>query len=421
MKKSTLVLMLAVILAVTAVVSGCSSSGGAGKTTEISWWAPNWDEATAKKLVEQFETENPDIKVNVVVTTWDTMENKIRVALTGKGAPAVITELQSRVKTYAAEKLLTNLDDNYKQAEIDKNDLFPSALDMNSYENSMYGVPFRIEGAGMLYNKKMFKDAGLDPDNFPKTWDEFIAAAKKLTKDTDGDGKIDQYGMAWPLGNMDNTTSVFATTLWSGGGNFFDESGKKALLNTPEAVEAVRKFTSTVKDGLAPRSTMELDNTTMRDLFINEKIAMYLSGPFDIEPIKTNKPSLELGTAVIPGPDGMGVSYSDGFSLIIPESAKNKEAGWKLIEFLSQSKNMAELTVTFPGLKSALDDPKFKDPLMQPFIEQMDKAQAWKKMAQWPEVVKTLNRYLQLIILEDQDVQQAMDKANAEIEAIVNK
>jgi len=395
--------------------SGGASSGAALNET-ITWWVPNWDEAVAKELAAKFEAENAGVKVKLVITTWDTMENQIRVALMTKDAPDLITELESRVKTYAKQNLLRKVDDYYDDT-MPKDDFIASALDINTHDGGLYGVPFRHDGAGILYNKNMFKDAGLDPDKFPATWAEFVEAAAKLTKDTNGDGQIDQYATAWPLGNQANAVSRYMLMLFSEGGNVFNEDESASLLNSPEAVEALRKLTDTVKTGAAPKSTVELDNTSMRDLFINEKIAMYIGGQFDIEPIQSGKPSIDLGTAVIPGKDGMATTTVDGFSLIVPESAASTEGVRKLVQFIAQPENMANLTATFPGRKSALQQPKFADPLLKPFSDQLEKGQTVPKHDKWSQIEKAIYRYIQLVVLNNMDVQEAADKMKAEVDA----
>ncbi len=425
MRKWGLMLVIVAMLGLAACGGGNSegtaesnggSAGGSGKKETVTWWAPNWDEATARKLVSQFETENPDVKVDIVVTTWDTMENKIRVALMTKDVPDVITELESRIQGYAAKGLLLKLDD-YFDDKMPKDDFIKSALEINTYDGGVYGVPFRHDGSGVLYNKKMFKDAGLDPDKFPETWDEFISAARKLTKDTNQDGTTDQYATAWPLGNQANAVTRYIQMLFTEGGDVFNENKTKSLLNTPEAVEALRKLTDTIKNGEAPKSTVELDNTSMRDLFINEKIAMYIGGQFDIEPIGKDKPSIELGTAVLPGPGGMGTTTVDGFSLIVPEPAKHKDGARKLVQFIAQPEHMAELTATFPGRKSALEQPKFADPLLKPFSDQLEKGKSKPIHENWSNIEKTMYRYIQLVILNNMDVQEAADKMTAEVDA----
>lgn len=423
MKKAGIWLSLISLLALAACGGGSSgqgeaggSNGGqAGKQT-VTWWVPNWDEAVARELAAEFEAVNEDIQVDIVITTWDTMENKIRVALMTKDAPDVITELESRVQSYAAQSLLENLDSFYDD-QMPTDDFITSALEINTHEDSLYGVPFRHDGSGILYNKGMFREAGLDPEQFPLTWDELLAASDKLTRDSNGDGKTDQYAMAWPLGNQANAVTRYTQLLFSEEGDIYNGDATQSLLNQPEAVEALKKMTDTFKTGMAPRSSMELDNTSLRDLFINEKIALYIGGQFDIEPIQENNPSIELGTAVIPGPDGMGVTTADGFSLIVPESAKHKEAARKLIHFIAQPENMGQLTATFPGRKSALELPEFNDPLLKPFSDQLERGQTKPNHKNWTQIEKIIYRYLQLVVLENMDVQEAADKMAAEVDA----
>lgn len=415
-------LIMVGLLFVCLLAVGCSSntnnSDKSSKET-IKWWIPNWDEDVARELVAQFEEENPDINVELSILTWDTMDNKIRVALMNNDAPDVITELESRIQNYASEGLLTELD-SYYEKDLDKSDFITSALDINTYDGKLYGVPFRHDGAGILYNKGMFEEVGLNPEKFPVTFDEFLSAAEKLTIDTDGDGTIDQYGTALPLGNQDNAMVRYLQLLYDLDGKLLNEDHTKSELDSPEAIKAMKALTDQVKNGLAPKSTMEADNTRLRDLFVNEKIAMYIGGQFDIEPIQNENSSIDLGTALLPGFNGLGTTTVDGFSLLLPESGKNKEDAWKLIKFIAKPDNMAKLTETFPGTKSALEDPKFSDELLQPFADQLDKGVPKPSFKEFPEVTKIVYHYMQLIILEDMDIEKAMDNINKEIEDILD-
>src|ERR1700729_1676886 len=76
----------------------------------IAWWLPNWDEKPPRAIVADYETANPGEKVEIVITTWDTMAQKILVGLQqSRNAPDVITELESRTLRYARKGLLTDL------------------------------------------------------------------------------------------------------------------------------------------------------------------------------------------------------------------------------------------------------------------------------------------------------------------------
>ena len=159
----------------------------------IAWWLPNWDEKPARAIVADYETANPGEKVEIVITTWDTMAQKILVGLQqSRNAPDVITELESRTLRYARKSLLTDLTDVV--TKLGKDDLVPSALATGEYEGRYYSIPFRHDGAGLYYNKDLFAAAGLDPEHPPQTWAQLVEYCKKLT--VTKDGKTTQYGIA---------------------------------------------------------------------------------------------------------------------------------------------------------------------------------------------------------------------------------
>lgn len=410
-----------VLVLISLLIVGCSgnNSAGSGNGKEtIEWWIPNWDEESAKELVEEFEKENPDIEVNISILTWETMENKIRVALETGEAPDLITELESRIQGYASKELLTNLD-RYYEENLDKSDFVTSAIEINSFNDSIYGVPFRHDGSGVLYNKGMFEEAGLDPDSFPETWEEFMDVSKKLTKDTDGDGSIDQYGTAWPLGNQTNAVTRYLQLFYSHDGEILNDDETKSQFNTPAGIDSMEALVGTVFEEVVPKSTVEFDNDTLRDTFINERVAMYIGGPFDIEAIQSNNDHIELGTAVIPGPSGMGTTTVNGFSLIIPENNDNKDVTWKLIEFISQSENMAKLTDTFPATQSALDLPEFSDELLIPFQDQLENGKSEPSYQKWPEMEKIIYQNIQFVLQGDLTVEKATEQIDQEIEKIL--
>lgn len=387
----------------------------------ITWWVPNWDEDVVRQLLAGFESENPNIKVELVITTWDTMQNQIRLGLMSSNPPDLITELESRIPAYAAQGLLENLDQYMTSSEdLTKDDIITSALEINSYEGSLYGIPFRHDGTGIYYNKTMFENAGLDPENFPTTWNELMQASTKLTIDTNNDGTPDQYATTWPFGNQSNAVTRYILQLYSHGGDILSADEKVCTLDTPEAVEAMKSLVDTLTTNkIASPSSMEIDNTLLRELFINQKIAWYISGAFDIDTIRQEAPDLDLGTAVLPGVDGMGTTTVNGFSMIIPSGAANKDAAWKLADYIARTENMSQLTNTFPARKSALTLEKFSAPLLQPFAEQLEQGKSEPAYSQWAEMETIIYTYMQKALLNNITPEEAMTNITSEINAIL--
>ncbi|WP_432842700.1 ABC transporter substrate-binding protein [Dactylosporangium sp. CA-092794] len=352
----------AIVVVIAAVVTFAVTSGGSdgdqGGARTLTWWSPNWDKDEAAKLVAAFEQENPGITVTVVETTWDTMADKIRVALESGTGPDVITELTSRTGLYAGKGQLLDVS-SWFTGDMARDDFLPSALDAVSLGGKTYGVPFRWDGSALIYNKDMLAAAGFTAP--PTTWAQFTTIAKATTKNGVS-------GTAWPLGNDANTVTRWIDQYFTDGGAFTVD-GSTVKVDPGKAADALNLIGSSVTEGWASKSSLEVDNTGLRDLFINKKIAMYVGGAFDVTPIQ--QAGINLGTALYPGTDGPGTVSADGFSFLVPAKTKKADDTRKFVQFLARPQNMAALTQTFPARTSAGTDTKFSTELIKPFFDQL--------------------------------------------------
>ncbi len=382
--------------------------GAAAET--VTWWVPNWDEPAARTLVADYTKAHPDDQVDIVITTWDTMAQKILAALSGSNPPDVISELESRTVLYASRGMLTDLT-SWFDRDLKRSDFFDSALETGTYKDHLYSLPFRHDGSGMIYNKDMFTAAGLDPDKAPVTWDDFISDAQKLTI-KQGDNTT-QYGTAWPFGNVDNATARYLMLLFDRGGTLFNADRTQVQLDTPQAIDAMQALTDTVKNGLAPHSSLEIDNNGVRDLFVNKRIAMFVTGAYDVQPLRDA--GLNIGTAELPGVKGVGLTTTDGFSLIIPKKAPHAEAAWRFATFIAQPDSQTRLTASFPANTVAAKDPKFNTPDMKPFLDQLSHGFPQPNHPKWAALEQTLFNHMQSIVLGEETVEDGMKAANDEI------
>lgn len=398
----------------------------------IKWWVPNWDEAVAKVLVAEFEAQNPNIKVEMSITTWNTMLGQIRTALEGQNAPDVITDLESRTAGYAKLGLIANLQPYFTASKVDMSDFVSSAIPQNSYKGDMFGMPMRHDGPGVLYNKTMFKAAGLDPNVFPKTWDELIPVLRKLTIDKNGNdstspnfdaNNVVQYGMGWPLGNQGNAANRFILLNANfGGDRVTNEEETKCTLNTAAGKRALTYLYDTVvKYKVVPKSALESDNTGITNLMINKKVALEINNAYDIAPIQKGAPDIELGTSTLPGLGNgkIGLTIVNGFNLYVPANSKNKDAAWKLVEFIGRTENAGRLTTTQPARKSAYKLDRYKDPLWGPYTAQMDSGVSDQVYVQWPAMEKVIYTQMQQILLSGKDIDKALTDMCAEIDGIL--
>lgn len=416
MKKRVVKRWMAVMLGATMIVSMAAGCGKGESSTEekdgvktIEWWTPNWDEVESKEMAAEFEKEHPDIKVDIVVTDWDTYKSKITTAISTDNAPEVCTMLLTDVAPFASKGLLEPMDELGKTAGIDFADIVEPALDITSVDGKAYGVPFRYDGSGIYYNTDRLKAAGYEI--FPETWDEMVEMSKKLSVD----GK---YGFAWPLGNQANAATRLVQQMYTYGGDVLDEDGK-CMLNSQEAKAALKNIVDSIQEGYASPGSSEFDNTTMRESFGQGNLAFMLTGPFDVETLKTDYPELNFATAVIPGVDGMGTTTANGWCVALASKSENKEEAAEFMAYITTPENQARLTDSFPASKTAMEYEQFATEELKPFMDQLDNSKAEPAYERWSEMEPIIFQYMQNAVAGTMSVDEACEAMAKDIDALL--
>ncbi|HIX05971.1 MAG TPA: sugar ABC transporter substrate-binding protein [Candidatus Fournierella pullicola] len=412
------ILSFAMALSLAACGSGDSApasggqSGGSAAQTTIQWWTPNWDEAVSREFVEEFEAENPDIHIELVITDWDTYKDKITTAISTSGAPEIVTVLLTDVAPFANKGLLEPLNEHMTAAGTDMEDFIDAALDITSVDGEAYGLPFRYDGSGIYYNVDILAQYGYD--SFPTTWDEML----KLCDLIKADGK---YGFAWPLGNQANAATRFVQQLYTYGGDVLNEDETECLLNSDAAVSALNAIASSVQNGQASPSSLEYDNTTMRDAFGSGELAFNFTGPFDAATLDADYPELNYATAVIPGIDGMGCTTANGWCVAMPKNCKeeNKEAAARFMAYIVEPENQARLTQSFPASETSIQDEKFSTDILKPFAEQLNNSRPEPTFTRWSEMEPIMYEYIQNAVSGSMTVEDACEGMTNDINALL--
>ncbi len=379
----------------------------------VTWWSPNFHAPRAAELVEQFHAEHPEITIEIEVTTSDGLPQRVLTAMQSGAAPDIIDVQHGWVAGYALNNLVIALDDIIS----DEDDFIPAALEYVRVDGQTYAMPFRVEGLAVIFNRGHFEEAGLDPDNPPETWDAFVEAAQALT----GDGR---YGFAITGGGeFGNTIFRSLPFVWMNGGNFISEDGTQAIVNQPEAVEAVKFYTDMlVEHGVSPASTLQNDGTANRRLFIAEAVSMYQAGQFDLASIAAENPDIELGVMKIPYPEGAETAaILGGWSFVIPTGARNPDDAKVFVEWMSRPENMGVYTDTFPARTSAMEMERFQDPALSVFGEMLPHTRPVPSHPAWVQIMQAYFDGVQRILIGEQDAQAAMDDAAEDIQALLDQ
>ena len=169
---------------------------GGGAPVQITYmeWGDPAELDVWKAIVSDFEAANPNIKVDVQVSDWESYWTKLKTLLAANTPPDVFAMDAPLFKDYQSRGVLLNL-----QPMIDKNPgmldgLYPNTLTAYQSSDGYFGLPRDFQTIVVFYNKDMFDKAGVPYPKAGWTYDDLRATAKALTKDTNGDGKTDQYG-----------------------------------------------------------------------------------------------------------------------------------------------------------------------------------------------------------------------------------
>ncbi|HHY62253.1 MAG TPA: ABC transporter substrate-binding protein [Bacillota bacterium] len=365
---------------VTAIVVGLVLAAmivpvSAAKKVTINFWQAGGDSQTApvmRQIIKEFEAANPDISVNFQAVPWgEDPHVKFQAAIVGGTIADVFTIGDPFQHVLAASGALEPLD-KYMSKEM-KRDFYPQFLERCSVDGKVVALPWFGDVRAMLYRKDLFKAAGVPEPNPSWTWDEFLTYAKKLTRDTDGDGVIDQYG----FGTSGRYVSQYQVFLVQNGVNFIDEEKGIATANTPAAIEAMQFYVDLVrKHKVTPPGITTIALQDIQKMFAEGKVAMFFDASdtavrFSKEPALAGK----LGVALLPHNKAHG-AFGGSDVIVMSSQSRNKAAAWKFLSFMVSREPMLAYCKACgfsPVLKSASTDPYVKaDPIRKVYTEQME-------------------------------------------------
>lgn len=374
MMKKIVHMMLTCLIGFSLLMTGCSqSTSGDGAKVEksITLRLATWDDAEAAKntqiLIDEFEKENPNIKVQFEPTSDDYM-TKLRTSIAA-GNPADVMMVDEWPTLYSVQPF-EPLDGYFESQDFDYSIYAPSVLKLWQHEGKQYGMPADINLTGFYYNKKLFDEAGLPYPDENWTWSDVENYAQQLTQ---GDGPEKTYGVFM----QSNWTGAVEPMLWGNGSSLIDEDNNyKGVMNAQDTVEAVEWYTSFEKNGLSPKSATTKAMGGAAEMFKTGKIALMLGGHWNLQNFKSSEGfDIEnIGTVGLPaGPGGVkpAVIFSAGWH--ISKESKHKEAAFKLLIKMSgkeAQKMKAEAGWSLPAIPSLLPELGFEDdPLRKPFID----------------------------------------------------
>ncbi|MFG2358536.1 extracellular solute-binding protein [Streptomyces sp. NPDC048521] len=333
-------LVASLALTATACGGSDSDSGKSDGPVTITWWdtsnATN-EAPTYQALVKQFEAANKDIKVKYVNVPFDQAQNKFDTAAGAKGAPDVLRSEVGWTPAFAKKGYFLPLDGT--EALADQAKFQPNLIKQAQYEGKTYGVPLVTDTLALVYNKALFKKAGIA--EAPKTWDELKSDAAKIA----AKAKVDGY---WG-----STQAYYAQTfLYGEGTDTVDVSAKKITVDSPAAKKAYGTWLSTFSGkGLHKADTTADAYAHIQDAFVNGKVAAIIQGPWEITNFYKGsafKDKSNLGIATVPaGSTGKAGAPTGGHNLSVYAGSDqaHQAAALKFLKFMTSAKSQETIAL----------------------------------------------------------------------------
>lgn len=374
-----------------ASAEGSSTPQDGGKTVVTMWIMPNsgTPDQDFMEILQPFLEANPDIEVQPTVLDWGSAWTKLTTAATSGEGPDITqlgTTQIAAIAAMGALEELTPIYDRFGGEEAFYEATLPTTQILGGGDER-YAAPWFIDTRALFYRKDVCEAAGVNPETDFETWDSFKEALTKM-KDIEIDGKkITPLGM--PGKNDWNVIHNYAPWIWGAGGEFIAEDNKTCVINSDEAVEGVKFYTELATEGLLSMPGLEKNSAEIEATFNEGEFGAMFSGAYEIATLRREKPELaeKVGTAPFPaGPKGR-YAFFGGSGLSVFKTSKNKEAAFKVIEYLMTPEAQVayqEKCGNLPTVKAAYEtDFIANEEMREAFKVQADFGKAYPSVAGW--------------------------------------
>lgn len=320
--------------------------------------------------IEEFEKEHENVKINLYQVPFDSYVDTL-TTLYAANTPPQITHIPSRY--FAQFSDLGWFEPlNSRLEETDILDNWSNLQESLTIDGENYGVLLLGNGYSMYYNEAMFEEANVA---VPTNVDEFMEAAKVLTKDENGDGDPEIYG----FGACQVTDTNFyneATSFVVGLGGKWSEDGDLAQMTSQETIDAMEKYQTLFKENYTP---VGLSVEQKRQYFVEGKMAMIFDGPWVASMIDSASEDIKNNLKVTRIPlDNVPGSVSNSLHIPASISDEEKELVWEFIKMIAedefQQMYMEKVGSPSPNKNAATDELLQKNPFLGQFIEDAENA-----------------------------------------------
>ncbi|WP_137145450.1 ABC transporter substrate-binding protein [Mycolicibacterium sp. CR10] len=410
-------LCIALIAVLALVLAACGGGGSSSSATpEIAVWHGYQDTEgeVFKSLIEQYNKENPDVRINELYSSNDLVLQKVLTAVRGGTPPDVAYMFGSWSPNIAQIPQVVDMADEVSKEDWTWDDFYPAEREAATVGDKVVGVPALVDNLAIVYNKQLFADAGVAPPSPDWTWDDFRAAAAKLTDPAKG-----QYGWLIPADGSEDTVWHYLPMLWEAGGDILSPDNEKAVFNSEAGVKAL----TVLQQMAVTDKSLYLDTTNENGpkLMNSGKVAMLITGPWDLSQLS----DIDYGVQVMPtfaGSSGghQTIAGPDNW-VVFDNGDPKKQAAVDFVKWLSAPEQVKAFSLGTGDLpirasvgkdQAVLDELNKNVPGTATFVENLNNVEKVRPtVEQYPDISEALGQAIVAVMLGKDEPASALNTA----------
>jgi multiple sugar transport system substrate-binding protein len=409
--------MVAAVTVGALALAGCGGggSGGSGKTKVVVW--DGYEDAQGRNLtalIDQYNSDHPDVDVTQLVSSSDRVLQKVLTAVRGGTPPDVAYMFGSWSPNIAKIPQVVDMSSYVKDPAWHWNDFYEGERAAATVGDKIVGVPALVDNLAIVYNKKLFQEAGVAPPSPTWTWDDFRAAAKQLT-----DPAKKQYGWLIPADGSEDTVWHFDAMLWEAGGDILSADNTQAAFNSDAGVKAL----TMLQEMAVTDHSVYLDTTNSNGtkLMNSGKVAMMVTGPWDLSSL----PDIDYGVQVMPAFAGSGAGHQsiagpDNW-VVFDNGSARQQAAVDFVQWLTAAEQVHTTSLATGDLPTRISvgqDSSFVKQLNQnlpgssTFVENLSNVKKVRPaVEQYPAISEAMGQAVVAVMLGKAQPADALDQA----------
>jgi multiple sugar transport system substrate-binding protein len=419
LKKLLSIVMILVMMAPLIFAAGRQEEENQVVELELYWESgdlQSYERDILQTLIDEYQNTHPNVRIknNPFIGDAEDYQAKLLTRLRSGSGPDIYTVGDNTIFRYAKGGMAAKVPDalaNSLQSQIPES-LRSGMTTALSWEGSFYGVPWNADWVSLWYNRDAFEEAGLDPDDPPRTLEELREYAKKLT--IRENGRIVRSGISLrATTGGSGQTDKWINFLTASGGRLFNDDMTRTLVNNKAGVSALQYYLTLLYEDKVDAVDLEPRDS---EGFAQGKTAMFGRGPWVLSFLRDAAPDLNYDVAPFPGES---MPFVDG--LVINPDSPSIDAAWEFVSWFMEPENFGrwqEELNSVPLLTEVAKRPYFQqNEILAAFSQQpLTEVPQHERLL---EMKTILGDYMAKAVYLEMTPQEALDQAAAEINAIL--